>query len=86
MEVKILGTGCANCQKLYAAVEQALVQTGLQADLAKIEDVQAIMSYGVLTTPALVINGTVVVAGKVPNVAQISSWLTTAAMREQGIA
>lgn len=84
MDVKILGTGCANCKKLYAVVEEALVQTGIQAKLAKVEDVQAIMRYGVMSTPALVIDEAVVAAGKVPRVAEVSSWFATAAMKEVG--
>jgi small redox-active disulfide protein 2 len=86
MDVKILGSGCANCKKLYAVVEEALVQTGIQAELSKVEDVQAIMTYGVMSTPALVIDETVVSAGKVPRVAEVSSWLASAAMKEQGVA
>ncbi len=84
MNVKVLGTGCANCKKLYTVVEEALVQTGIQAELAKVEDVQVIMRYGVMSTPALVIDETVVSAGHVPRVAEVSSWLATAAMKEQG--
>ena len=84
MDVKVLGTGCANCKKLYAVVVEALVQTGIEAELAKVEDVQAIMRYGVMSTPALVIDETVVSAGKVPRVAEVSSWLATAAMKERG--
>lgn len=84
MDVKILGTGCANCKKVFAIVEEALVQTGIQADLAKVEDVQAIMRYGVMSTPALVIDEAVVSAGKVPRVTEVSSWLATAAMKEVG--
>lgn len=86
MNVKILGSGCANCKKLYAVVEEALVQTGIQAELAKVEDVQAIMGYGVMSTPALVIDEAVVSAGKVPRVGEVSSWLATAAMKEQEVA
>ena len=84
MDVKVLGTGCANCKKLHAVVEEALVQTGIQAELSKVEDVQAIMRYGVMSTPALVIDETVVSAGRVPGVAEVSSWLATAAMKEVG--
>jgi small redox-active disulfide protein 2 len=86
LNVKILGTGCANCKKLYSVVEEALVQTGIQAELTKVEDVQAIMRYGVMSTPALVIDETVVSAGKVPRVAEVSSWLTTASIKEHGVA
>ena len=78
MDIKVLGTGCANCKKLYQTVERAVAQTGVTAVLTKVEDVPAIMKYGVMSTPALVIDGTVVVAGRLPDVAQVSTWLTTA--------
>jgi small redox-active disulfide protein 2 len=78
MDIKVLGTGCATCSKLYATVEQAIAQTGVDATLSKVEDIDAIMRHGVMTTPALVIDGKVVAAGRVPDVAQVSSWLTTA--------
>lgn len=78
MDIKILGTGCANCKKLYATVEQAVAQTGVTAALSKVEDVPSIMKYGVMTTPALVIDETVVAAGRLPDVSQVSTWLTTA--------
>ena len=86
MDIKVLGSGCANCKKLYANVERALAQTGMDATLTKIENIPTIMQYGVMSTPALVIDGTVVTAGKVPDVAQVSTWLTTAAAKETGTA
>lgn len=79
MEVKVLGPGCSNCRKLYEVVEKALRQSGLAANLTKVEDYQEIMRYGVLSTPALVVNGDVVSAGRVPDLAQVSSWLTSGA-------
>jgi len=78
MDIKILGTGCANCKKLYRTVELAVAQTGVSAALTKVEDVPAIMKYGVMSTPALVIDETVVAAGRLPDIAQVSTWLTTA--------
>lgn len=83
MDVKVLGQGCANCKKLYEVVERAIAQTGVAASLTKIEDCQAIMRYGVLLTPALVINEAALSAGHLPDVAEVSTWLTTAAMQEQ---
>lgn len=85
VDVKVLGAGCANCAKLQQMVERALVQTGVQATVTKVEDVQAIMRYGVMSTPALVIDERVVSAGKVPDVAQVATWLTTAAAGPQGV-
>lgn len=83
MNVKVLGPGCANCQKLYAVAQQAIAQTGVPADLSKVEDYQQIMRYGVLSTPALVVNEALLSAGRQPDVAEVSTWLTAAAAREQ---
>jgi small redox-active disulfide protein 2 len=79
MDVKVLGTGCMKCNKLYEQVEQSIQQLGLTASLVKVERLDEIISYGVLATPALVINGAVKVAGRLPNAAELTSWLTTAA-------
>ena len=80
MEVKVLGTGCMKCNKLYEAVDQSIKQLGLCASLCKVEKLDEIMRYGVLATPALVINGELKVAGRLPSAAELSSWLTTAAL------
>lgn len=77
MDIKILGTGCANCKKLYKTTERAVAQSGVTAVITKVEDVPSIMKYGVMSTPALVINETVVSAGRLPDIAQVSTWLTT---------
>lgn len=77
MDIKILGTGCAKCKKLYETAERAVAQSGVTASLTKIEDVASIMKYGVMSTPALMINETVVSAGRLPDIAQVSRWLTT---------
>ncbi len=78
MDIKILGTGCAKCKKLYETVERAVAQTGVTAALTKVEDVPSIMKYRVMSTPALVIDETVVAAGRLPDISQVSTWLTTA--------
>lgn len=67
MDIKILGSGCANCAKLEKLAKESIAQLGIQAQIEKVEDMQAIMSYGVMSTPALVINGVVKLTGKVPN-------------------
>ncbi|MBE0447446.1 MAG: TM0996/MTH895 family glutaredoxin-like protein [Actinobacteria bacterium] len=75
MEIKVLGPGCANCKKLEANVFEAVSQLDVDADIQKIEDIQEIMSYGILSTPGLVVNGKVKVSGKVPSVAEIKAIL-----------
>lgn len=65
MEIKVLGTGCASCNALYAAVEQAVKESGLTAEIIKEEDLMKIMEYNVMTLPALVIDGKVVAKGKI---------------------
>ena len=78
MKLEILGSGCASCQKLMAVTEEALRDLGVEAELVKVEDFKTIMGYGVMSTPALVIDGNVVVSGKVPTKAEVSSMVTTA--------
>ncbi len=78
MKVKVLGTGCAKCNKLYTLAEQAISDTGAPAELGKVEKVDEIASYGVVFTPALVIDGEVKSAGKLPTVERIAEWLHAA--------
>jgi small redox-active disulfide protein 2 len=75
MKIQILGTGCAKCIKLYEATEQAAQALGLQYELEKITDLKRIMSFGVMTTPALVVDGQVKVSGKVPSVKELKTML-----------
>ena len=75
MQLLILGTGCAKCAKLYEAKEQAAQSLGLQYELEKVTDLKQIMAFGVMTTPALVVNGQVKVSGKVPSVDEIKTML-----------
>ena len=72
--VKILGTGCANCKNTLALVEQVAQAKGVQIALEKVEDLPAIMSYGVMSTPGVVIDGVVVHAGGVPARSKVESW------------
>lgn len=75
MKIEILGMGCVNCNKLYQNVLEAVKQSGKEAEVTKVEDIQKIMSYGVMSTPALVIDGVVKVKGKVPKVEEIKGWI-----------
>lgn len=82
MKVKVLGTGCEKCRKLYAEAEKAIAETGVDADLEKVENLEDIMNYGLIMTPALVIDEEVKSAGKIPKSAQIITWITEKAFRE----
>jgi small redox-active disulfide protein 2 len=75
MKIEILGMGCANCNKLYQHSVEAARLSGKQVEVIKVEDLQKIMAYGVLSTPALAIDGVVKVAGKIPKVDEIRGWI-----------
>ncbi len=81
MEIKVLGPGCANCKRLYAEAEKAIAQSGQPATLTKVEAIEEIISHGVMATPALVIDGRVVSSGRIPSVAEIATFITTAAAK-----
>ncbi len=66
MDIKILGGGCANCRALEAMAKEAVAQLGLTATVEEVTDYAAIASYGVMRTPALVIDGSVFLSGRVP--------------------
>jgi small redox-active disulfide protein 2 len=82
IEIKVLGTGCANCKRLYAEAEKAVAQLSAPVTITKVEEIRDIMAYKILATPALVINGEVKSAGRIPNAAEITTWLATAAMKQ----
>ncbi len=65
MEIKILGTGCSTCKALYATVEKVVKELNIEATLVKEEDLEKIMSYNVMTLPAMVIDGEVVAKGRI---------------------
>jgi small redox-active disulfide protein 2 len=75
MEIKVLGTGCTKCKKLFEETKAAVAESGVEAAISKVEKIDEITSYGVLMTPALVINGEVKSSGKIPKAAQILEWL-----------
>lgn len=72
--VKILGTGCANCQNTMKLVEEVAKAKGAEIELEKVEELKLIMGYGVMSTPGVVIDGKVVHAGGVPARAKVESW------------
>lgn len=75
MEIKILGTGCPKCEKLAEQVRLAADELELDCQIEKVEDIQQIMTYGVMMTPALVVDGQVKVTGKVPSLDDIKQMI-----------
>lgn len=75
MKIEILGTGCPKCQKLYENVQEAVKQTNITAEIAKVTQINKIMEYGVMLTPALAIDGDVKAAGKIPSIDEIKTWI-----------
>ena len=73
--VKVLGTGCANCKTTLRLVEETAREKGVSIELEKVEELQEIMRYGVMRTPAVVVDGQVVHSGGIPERAKIASWL-----------
>ncbi len=84
MEIKVLGTGCAKCKKLFAEAQAAVERTGRAAAVVKVEDIQAIMAHGVRQTPALVIDGQVRSTGRIPGADEIAAWIAQSAERTTG--
>ena len=82
MKIKVLGTGCAKCKKLYAEAEKAIAASGQQPTLEKVEKIDEIMKFGVMSTPALVIDEEVKTAGRIPTAAEITGWITAAAAKK----
>ncbi|MEW6249318.1 MAG: thioredoxin family protein [Planctomycetota bacterium] len=77
MKIEVLGTGCRKCNMLEAATKAAADKLGIPYELAHVKDIGQIAAYGVLMTPALVVNGKVKVSGKVPSEAEITSLLAS---------
>jgi small redox-active disulfide protein 2 len=75
MKIEILGTGCAKCKTLYENVKKAVEESGKEAEVVKIEEIPKIMAYGVMSTPALVIDGQVKFSGKVASIGEIMGML-----------
>lgn len=74
-KIEILGTGCPKCEKLAQATEEVARSLGIECELTKVKDITKITSYGVLLTPALVVDGDVKISGKVPSAEEIKKML-----------
>jgi len=78
LNIKILGSGCPNCKKVEALAHQAVSDLDLEAEFEKVTDYNQIMTYDILSTPGLVINGKVVSYGRIPRLDEIKGWLQQA--------
>ena len=76
MEIKVLGTGCAKCKALEKVTRKAVEELKLDAAVEKVEDIQKIMAYGVMRTPALVIDKQVVLSGQLPKVTELKELIS----------
>jgi small redox-active disulfide protein 2 len=76
IHIEVLGPGCAKCSVLYQHAEQAAKELGIEYDIRKVTDMGAIVGYGVMATPALVVDGQVKVAGRVPSTEQLKGLLS----------
>ena len=75
MKIEILGTGCPKCKKLTELAEKAVKDMGISAEISKVDKINDIMNYGVMITPALVIDGKVKVSGRIPSEEEIKNWI-----------
>jgi small redox-active disulfide protein 2 len=78
LQIKVLGPGCPNCEKVEAAAKKAVANFGAEANIQKITDYGEIMSYNVLSTPGLVINEKLVSAGRIPDETEVMTWVANA--------
>lgn len=78
LQIKVLGPGCKNCEKLEAVTRHVVTTLGAEATIEKVSDYADIMRYNIISTPGLVINEQVVSAGRIPTEAEVTTWLTDA--------
>jgi small redox-active disulfide protein 2 len=78
LNIKVLGSGCANCKRLEQIARQAASDLAVEAKIIKVTEYPEIMKYNILSTPGLVINEKVVSSGRVPSLAEVSTWLSSA--------
>ena len=78
LNIKILGSGCANCKRLEAITRKVVEDNNLEAEIEKVTDMAEIMKYPILATPGLVVNEKLVSAGRIPTAAEIANWLRQA--------
>lgn len=76
--IKVLGSGCANCQKVEEISKKVVQMLSIEAEVVKVTDYNDILAHGVINTPGLAINDTVVCSGRIPTEAEVTTWVTTA--------
>ncbi len=76
MKIEILGMGCPKCKKLYENAQAAVKEANVQADVVKVEDIQKITDYGLMSTPAIAIDGQIKAAGRIPAPDEIKNWIS----------
>jgi small redox-active disulfide protein 2 len=81
MDIKVLGTGCARCKRLYEETTKAVAELGVAAQVTKVEKLDEIMAYKVLMTPALLIHNEVKAVGRIPSRDELTSWIASAATK-----
>lgn len=82
LNIKVLGSGCANCKRVEQIAQKVVSEMGFQAEIVKVTDYKDIMAYNVLSTPGLVINEKLVCTGRIPTPAEVTTWLADAAMQD----
>ena len=75
-KVQILGTGCPKCKKLFEATQKVIKDNGIEAKVTKVEDINEVLKFGIMMTPALVVDGEVKVVGRIPKPDEIKSFIT----------
>ena len=75
MKIEILGTGCPKCKKLSELTQEVIQELGISAEITKVTKINEIIDYGVMVTPALVIDGNVKIAGKIPSKQEMTEWI-----------